>query len=536
MRRFASLVLLMVLLLTPFSPGRAQGQSLVVFVQDDSLGTTGDWGVDGTAKFKGIFESLGARVETITLDDPIPPDADVVVITQPTRTLPILFLAHLWVHLQQGHHLLLTVNPLGQEKTRNEKSGDGFPKLLNQDYGLVFTDAFAAEPWFTPDKIMLAETSFSRVYADSVPHPIVEPLARYQVPVYIWGARTLMIDAIGLNANAVPLLASRTAYGETGKVFDPTEPRVPLEITPGEDLIGLQNLGGASESIVTGSRVVVLGDSQMVQNDYGLIFAPQSVDALYPGNQILLERIAAWLLELPDDQWPPLPTGYTWLAIDGKTDDWENRGAITADAAGDGNGGADITQVRAFQNQDFLYLLVESTSGAPTSLQLTFDTNNDGSSDGTLLVDAAGAIAGERMVPDVRAVFGENTIELQIPLREAGTVLDLCSGEDEQRDCLDGGLEISTVNEAAPTDLLFPEGPLVMVRTDPQNNVNLRSGPGTTSETLGRYENGQVFLAIGRDATGEWIQVQNARHTGWLAQFLLRSNVDLMTLPVVSAE
>jgi len=97
-------------------------------------------------------------------------------------------------------------------------------------------------------------------------------------------------------------------------------------------------------------------------------------------------------------------------------------------------------------------------------------------------------------------------------------------------------LEISTVNERAPDDLLFPEGPLVMVRTEPQNNVNLRSGPGADTGSVGFYDNGHVFRAVGRDESGEWIQVQNARQTGWIARFLLRPNVDVMTLPIVSGE
>jgi len=536
MRRFTCLLLLMLFL--PMAQGHAQSQPLVVFVQDKALGTPGDWDADGIAKLKVIFEDRGARVESITLDDPIPADAAVIVISQPTRSLPAAFLAHLWVHLAQGHHLLFTVDPLGQDGTRNERASDGLAKLLNQDYGLVFTDAFAAEAWFTLDNITTAETAFSRVYADRVPHPILDPLVRYHVPIYIWGARIIEIDAIGINADAGPLLASPTAYGEVGRVFEAADTPVPLEITPGEDLIGWQNVGGLSESIVTGSRVVILGDSQMVQNDYGLIFAPQRIDALYPGNQILLERIVAWLLELPDEQWPPLPTGYTWLAIDGNVDDWETRGGIVTDAAGDGKGGADISQVRAFQNEAFLYVLIESNEGIPDALRITFDTNNDGLSDRTLIVDRAGGVIGEQTVTDMRAGWGEKAVELQIPLREAGAILNLCSEDEGQtpQDCLDGRLEISTVNERAPDDLLFPEGPLVMVRTEPQNNVNLRSGPGADTGSVGFYDNGHVFRAVGRDESGEWIQVQNARQTGWIARFLLRPNVDVMTLPIVSGE
>jgi hypothetical protein len=39
--------------------------------------------------------------------------------------------------------------------------------------------------------------------------------------------------------------------------------------------------------------------------------------------------------------------------------------------------------------------------------------------------------------------------------------------------------------------------------------------------------------AIGRDATSNWIQVRNARYTGWIAADLLLANADFGSLPVV---
>ena len=43
---------------------------------------------------------------------------------------------------------------------------------------------------------------------------------------------------------------------------------------------------------------------------------------------------------------------------------------------------------------------------------------------------------------------------------------------------------------------------------------------------------GQVFAAVGRTGAGDWVQVRNARGTGWLPAASVLLNAPLASLPV----
>jgi len=49
----------------------------------------------------------------------------------------------------------------------------------------------------------------------------------------------------------------------------------------------------------------------MIQNGFGLVSSGPT--PRYPGNRILAERLAAWLLELPVDAWPGCPRALAGL-------------------------------------------------------------------------------------------------------------------------------------------------------------------------------------------------------------------------------
>lgn len=60
---------------------RAQDNLFIVFIEGRDLGAaeTTDVGPDGTSLFAEMLVDRGARVERITLDEPIPPEADAAV-------------------------------------------------------------------------------------------------------------------------------------------------------------------------------------------------------------------------------------------------------------------------------------------------------------------------------------------------------------------------------------------------------------------------------------------------------------------------
>lgn len=64
--------------------------------------------------------------------------------------------------------------------------------------------------------------------------------------------------------------------------------------------------------------------------------------------------------------------------------------------------------------------------------------------------------------------------------------------------------------------------------------ANWRTGPNLNTPSMVLLRYGRVLAATGRNVAGDWIRVQTARSTGWIAEFLLDANGDLQALPVVN--
>lgn len=547
MRRFGFIPLLVVLgLIIGVVPGRAQTPEnpLVVFVIDRQLQTASviDPGPDGLTKLAGIFQSLGARTEYRRMDEGIPADAAVVVIVRPWKQLPASYVARLWNHMQRGNHVLLALDPVGHLRANPENSRSGLLRLFGTDFGLQLLDTFVAEPWFNHEILAASRTSFSRAYPDAVSHPVLDPLLAYDMLVQTWGARSMLVEPLGLDSYAVPLLDTHSAYAEAElKVFDTRNPPMPFEINLDRDTVGNVTIGALAENTEIGSRLVLLGDSEIVQNDFGLAYIPNTFQPLFPGNMILTQRLAAWLLELPVEQWPVLPNGFTWLAIDGIGDDWSETLAGTPDTDGDAASASDIQRVRAFHNVDYLYLSIETKTApdAGMTLWLNVDTNLDGTADTSveLTSDHVTALNDETSIFDGQAVVGQ-MIEVRLPLRVVGTdvrVSELClmDASGSPLDCLDAPLVIQVTNDHAPYNLLLPDSPIAIVSTN--NYVNLRDGPGTTYNRVATLTHRTTLLVTGRNEEGDWLKVETARNAGWIAASLVMLNSDTMTLPVVES-
>ena len=249
-------------------------------------------------------------------------------------------------------------------------------------------------------------------------------------------------------------------------------------------------------------------------------------------------------------------TGFTWLAVDGSNSDW---GDEIPPAVLDNDDESstlfpeyDIQQVRTFQDDSYLYVLVETLAPPDpetVSLTLGLDTNEDDETDTTLLatvdqVVRLGDNDTQAAVVDGSMAVGQ-VLEARFPLRitgEGALVSELClvdrsaSPTANSRDCImQVPIVVPSVATRAPFDSYFPPGPLVTVFTGvAASHVNLREGPGTDYRILATLDIGQVLRATGRNEAGDWIQVQNARYTGWLAESLTLPNGELLSLPVVA--
>ena len=70
----------------------------------------------------------------------------------------------------------------------------------------------------------------------------------------------------------------------------------------------------------------------------------------------------------------------------------------------------------------------------------------------------------------------------------------------------DDGLEQQPTVDI-PTVTGTPTGPLAVVYSDPEEQINVRSGPGTDYPRVGVLLNRQEVPALGRTPAGDWVQI-----------------------------
>ena len=544
-------MMLVALLATGTDVGRAQtgGRPLVVIVEGRRpLNTAAmtNVGPAGISQLADVFRGLGARVQFVRLDAPLPEEARVVVVARPLRSTPLLQAVYLWQYLERGGNLLLALDPeeffLDGSNVRPRFNRGGLAPLIEQDFGIAVGNTFLAEPLASADSIETLEGTYALTFAELEGEPITAPLARYGVPVWVWGARSVAVDPLGMGSEAAPLLATGTAYGETepGVFRTSNAPAVAaLEFNAGLDVpISLLTVGARALSTPSGARIVILGDSELLQNGYGLV--RDGTVPRHPGNLIFAQRTAAWLLGLPEESWPGLPAGWTWLALDGDPADWEGRGLRSASDGEDvAAAGHDLAEAAAFADDRYLYVLLR-TRGAPSApvwvgLALPGGRTLRAGPDGVVVTEADGTQA---LVSDAALAVGA-ALELRVPLRVAGSaraVAGVCLGAEfgadaRPVDCLETPLIMSVAQTRAPFDYALAEETLISVRA--ANGLNLRGGPGLSAAILTRLDTGATLAALGRSADGDWIRVQDARHTGWVAAYLVTPNADLSRLPVL---
>ena len=292
----------------------------------------------------------------------------------------------------------------------------------------------------------------------------------------------------------------------------------------------------------------MFGDGEFLQNGYGLSLSPDNGTPRFPANYILTQRTAAWLLRLPTDQYPALPSGMTWIALDGSISDWPENASVTTDDPADASIlSLNIQQVRAIYNDSYLYLSVETVSqaNADSQIDLELDTTGSGQPD-TFVSMRPGHVFAQKgdqeavLVPEADLGVGD-VIELRLPLRITGPtprIVSLClnSGRElafpQPPDCMESTIRVNRVSQVDPVPLHYSDDPIVAIQGDGRNRVNIRSTPLSTAKVLTTVPYGTSFAAIGRTANSKWVQVQNAAYVGWIAREVLFPASNLNSLPI----
>jgi len=517
----------------------------VVFIEERDLqmASVTDNGPDGLTRLAAIFQQQGASTGFIRLDDPIPEDAQVVVLIRPLRPLSPLYLARLWVYLEHGGSLLLALDPVGQGGNPDAQNG-GVDRLFGYEYGVRLLNGLIVEPWFTHESVRDVRRSTIYAQPNQVDHPVIQPLVDFDVPVMTWGARNLRAEFFAPYGTAFGLLYT-DGYAESNPQIYRAEDPAPLTPNIGLDDQGRLILGALAENTVNQSRIAVFGDSEIFQNDYGLAPIPGTQIPLHAGDTVLAQRVASWLLDLPVEDWQPLPSSFTWIEIDGTASDWTTQGALTIDPTDDTSIlSQNVQQVRGFRNQDYVYLQIETAAAPDHFARLLFDMDSDvnGAVDRTLSIDAVQTTFTEgdqpTLVSDARIGINQ-VIEVRLPLRvtgAGGTISRLCLTTARELafpiepDCIED-VSVPLVDQKDPAEMQIADTALATVIAN--SAVNIRSGAGTDFSVVASIQNGEVVAVVGRNAVGDWVQIQTTRYEGWMNSLLLQLNTSVERLPIV---
>ncbi len=563
LRRVRLSAIVFVLLAMASAPLRGQNETpqpvatapLVVFIEESrqlDMASVTVTGPNGLSELAAIFQRLGARTAFARLREPLPEEVSVIVLVRPRRPVPVDYLARIWTQVEQGASLLLAFDPSGHVRASPETPTSGLARLLALEYGTPLFAGMLIQPWFTRDSIGRLETSFLLALPYPVSNPVNAPLLAYDLPVMTWGARHVGAELFGIESVAYPLIYANVAFAETNaRALNPATSD-PLEVNYGADAVGRLTIGAVGENLRTNTRVALLGDGEMLMNGFGLAFTStaQGQFPLYPGNRVLAQQIAAWLLKVSPENALPLPSGFTWVAVDGERDDWDDRRSPpTAQGESIVNVmSLRIQQARAFRNDSYLYVMIETMAAPNPNVQVEFglDSRGSGSADVFVVANQTGVYlrgAEDSVTPLRDAAFAVGSvIEVRIPLRAAGlssAIPQMCLTTaiplafPTPPDCLTARVPIPNSNERDPADLHIQEGEGLMLTTRTNSTANVRSAPSTNADVIVGLRSGRLLRAIGRNSAGDWVQVETARYTGWISRLVFNANGDVMTLPVI---
>lgn len=497
--------------------------------------TTSNIGAAGISRLSQILLNLGASVQTIPPNEPIPDDIEAVLLIGPARAFTIQQTAYLWDFVANGGHLLLVLDPNGHNGVNSETAArSGFNRLLYAEYGLSIADDFLIEPWFTIETLADVVSSWSQAQAINAPdvHPIIAPLVEHGLPVRFWGGRSLLVDQLTVVADVHPLLFTESPHGETGRVNLRSDDPTQIELNIGQDRQGQLLLAGIAERHDSGSRIALVGDSEIFRNIFGQTRRIDN-DALpiFVGNDIFVRRLMAWLMGLPEESWPSLSDSFTWVTIDGDDDDWpQNIPPVNVSAAEDVR--VELDQYRAFRNDYYVYLLLQTQGEIGDDVTITFDITGD---ETPIEISREGAVFyDEALVTDATAAFGQ-FVEMRLPRRLFGmdnrAINRVCFllPDDQQPDCYELTINPTISSQLDPLPVRGASGPQAFS----DGSVNIRAAPAIDAPVVASVPTRTQFSLLGRDEAGEWLYVRNGRYEGWMAEFVLVVNADVQSLPLI---
>lgn len=521
----------------------------IALVQDRRLGTVTTDPTIGDSLSSLETELLNFGVQTITVDlrEPIPSDVDLVILVRPLNKMEVIQIVYLWDYLQSGGNMLLALDPNGHAGVNTETSDGGILQLLDGDYGLKSMDNMLVEPWFDVIPLFDLTRSWTQGFADDlIPHPITDPLVFYDLPIRFWGARSLIVEPLSGIADTNALIITEHAHGEVSSFNLDSNQVNQFEMNVGQDEQGRLVLGGIAENYETGSRVAIIGDSEIFQNGFGQRSYPDRPELpLFVGDYLFSQRLIQWLIDMPETLWSTVPSGFTWIALNGQLDDWGQFSDLVitfADDIGEDVPLAyNILGVQMLHNDNFAYISVETIEAIESQTIVIIDLVISENQTQRLILEnglvyAVDDAGNREVIIDADYAVSEN-IEVRLPLRVVTTspaMSQICifDSTSNATDCYYGQISSTLIDTLDPVPIRFPISPMTFVPDFVLDDINLLDAPaGNFIVVLPA----QTQLAIlGRDELGEWIKVANGRYEGWVDATVVRSNARINLLPVIA--
>lgn len=492
-----------------------------------------DVGVDGLSRLAQVINDLGADVQTISPESPIPAEVELVILIRPQRSLSARQTTILWEFMENGGHVLLAIDPYDHAEARTERaSRGGIINLIDNRYGISVSDDFLIEPWFTIESLSDVLTSWSDASAEELlPHPVTQPLIDYNLPLRYWGGRQVLAQSYFGSVEISPLLYTENPHAEVTGIDYELNDTSQIEFTYNADTQGRMLIAALAENQNTGSRLALFGDSEMFQNIFGLTRSTTDESVpLFAGNHIFSQRIFAWMLGIPEAEWPSLPAEFTWLSLDGDLSEWQTFNTRSADIDLQA-----ISSLQVFHNNHYMYTGIESTfelnesnaielrgeSGAtPFIVELSANNVYFITDDDTILI------------PDA-SYQQSDAIESRIPLRIVGLnpiINQICTVSSGSRDCFELTLRSQQVNTIDPVPVRFENRPTAFLRS----NGFLRVQANPNAEAITLLNAREQLAIIGRDDSGAWLYVANGAYQGWISTIVILTNADTSQLPVIT--
>lgn len=510
------LFFLLLLALVPVSHAQEDdGRIIVGFVEGHGAGGYRLNDTSGFSRLTVMINDVGGIVREVTLGEPISEEVDLLILHGPKTALTEGENARIWIHLQRGGDLLvLNDSPPNQ----GLPGRSGLNELLWEDYGIRWRDDIIAGMWWSEDTLATVSSRSFRnqpqrkaaLTAEPLPdNPVTGALLQYNLPVYYWHGRSLQLRQPAFRGDPVPILQTiGTPYGET-------TPRGVPELNLGPDTLGVMTLGAYVQDRETGARIVVIGDSDMFKNGYGLEYVNgNEVLPLFPGNDLLARQLVSWLLT-GETRELTIDNRYVQSPIDGFEAGWERLNTVVDDTAPD-----DLDRLVMARSDRRLYALLEAPALEEASSFLMTYTSDDSEfsvvyelGSGTVeVVEGTQRTSIETSRYAVGEIF-EASLPLQVLPRQF-TITEVCLVTDEAY-CADTNIT-SIVSSGMEMRGKHVIAGLPLVRVMNTTGDVLRAIPQADAPNVVEVNFGEFLSVLETSEDGTWLHVSVDGQIGWI--------------------